>query len=194
MTQQFPMRVLLGLSYLSCVLAGQTVLSHETIHDDRFELPHKIETVAVIGGGGTGLLHAATLIEHGFKVRIFERQTNPGGNWLYNDKVPIPAAFPYVHIYISFRFIQRHSSELLQLQFFSNRPLRTAAYIPDIPYKLPLTRTYSDGDEGLSNDWRLREHWIPSSTWFNMLTTVPPVCFQRCIVFTHCAESTLSSL
>src|ERR1700733_6250794 len=84
------MWALLSLSYLSCVLAGQTVLSHETIHDDRLELPYKIETVAVVGGGGTGLLHAAALIEHGFKVRMFEKQANPGGNWLYNDKVPIP--------------------------------------------------------------------------------------------------------
>lgn len=88
--------VFLSLGCLPWALAGQTAIPRESFHDDHFQFAHQIERVAVIGGGGTGLLHAATLIEHGFKVRLFEKQANPGGNWLYNDKAPLPAAFPCV--------------------------------------------------------------------------------------------------
>ena len=91
----WPLTGLLGLSCLLSVLAGgQTTLPLAS--NDRYQFSHKIERVAVIGAGGTGLLHSATLIEHGFRVRMFEKQTNPGGNWLYNDKAPLPAAFPCV--------------------------------------------------------------------------------------------------
>lgn len=56
-----------------------------------------------------------------------------------------------------------------------NRPNENAAYFPDIPSSLPFTRIYNDGDDGLTNDWRLREHWIPSSIWKNMKSSVPAV-------------------
>lgn len=60
-----------------------------------YELPNKIERVAVIGAGTGGLVHASTLLENGFQVRLFDRAPRPGGNWFYSDKTPIPASFPY---------------------------------------------------------------------------------------------------
>lgn len=62
--------------------------------ESSFAFEHKIERVAVIGAGPTGLLHASTLLEHGFQVRLFERAPNPGGQWHYTDKTSIPAPFP----------------------------------------------------------------------------------------------------
>lgn len=59
-----------------------------------YEFEHKIERIAVIGAGPTGLQHAAALLEHGFQVRLFERAPRPGGEWLYTDKTPVPASFP----------------------------------------------------------------------------------------------------
>lgn len=62
--------------------------------DSWFELPHKIERVAVIGAGPSGLQSAATLLADGFQVRLFERAPEPGGAWFYTDKTPIAAKFP----------------------------------------------------------------------------------------------------
>lgn len=56
-----------------------------------------------------------------------------------------------------------------------NRPIESAAYVPSIPEHLPFSRTYADGDEGLTVDWRMREHWTPSSVWKGLTSTVPPV-------------------
>lgn len=53
--------------------------------------------------------------------------------------------------------------------------MKTAAYVPDIPTTLPLTRVVKDSEDGLSNEWRLREHWAPSVIWKNMNLIVPPV-------------------
>jgi thioredoxin reductase len=64
--------------------------------DDYFVFPHEIRRVAVIGGGPSGLQHAAALVEHGFEVRLFERKPNPGGTWYYQQEKPVPASFPYV--------------------------------------------------------------------------------------------------
>lgn len=65
-----------------------------------YELNTKIERVAVIGAGPSGLLHASALIENGFEVRLFDRAPNPGGNWYYSEKPPIPASFPYAPQYL----------------------------------------------------------------------------------------------
>ena len=64
-----------------------------------------------------------------------------------------------------------------------NRPIGIAGYIPDIPKELPFTRYYEDGDEGLSNDWRIREHWQPGSVWAGMKSTIPGVCIVISLYF-----------
>lgn len=93
------MRALLSsLVWASCCLAAahaeQLRLPGERDSDEYYVFPHPIKRVAVIGAGPTGLQHAATLLEHGFEVRLFERAPMPGGQWLYSDKVPVHAAFP----------------------------------------------------------------------------------------------------
>lgn len=71
-----------------------TTSEREKSSESSYAFEHKVERVAVIGAGATGLLHASALLEHGFQVRLFERAPNPGGQWLYTDKTPIPAPFP----------------------------------------------------------------------------------------------------
>lgn len=100
--------LVLGLSWTASIsAAAQTPLASSSKsqfgkEDGRgdstpyYKLNTKIERVAVIGAGPNGLLHASTLIENGFQVRLFERAPNPGGNWLYTDKTPIRTPFPYV--------------------------------------------------------------------------------------------------
>ncbi|KAF9511430.1 hypothetical protein BS47DRAFT_1383429 [Hydnum rufescens UP504] len=109
-----------------------------------------IRRVAVIGAGPSGLQSAATLLEHGFEVRLFERRPKPGGNWFYSALTPLPAAFP-------------------------DRPIEFAAYTPDIPDVVPKIHIYEDGEDGISNEWRLREHWNPSPVWNDLHTNSAPV-------------------
>ncbi|KAF8310261.1 hypothetical protein DL93DRAFT_2084634 [Clavulina sp. PMI_390] len=45
------------------------------------------------------------------------------------------------------------------------------AYVPDIPDQLPSSHIYVDGDDGVTVDWRIREHWSPSPVWRGMMTT-----------------------
>ncbi|KAF8309278.1 FAD/NAD(P)-binding domain-containing protein [Clavulina sp. PMI_390] len=135
--------------FATTALSSQLPLKLENTSDDLYyRLPNEIRRVAVIGAGATGLQITATLVDHGFEARMFERAPNPGGVWHYTEKVPVPASFP-------------------------NDPIETMAYVPDIPNRLPSTRIYEDGDEGRTVDWRLREHWSPSPAWRNMMTTQP---------------------
>ncbi|KAF8308299.1 FAD/NAD(P)-binding domain-containing protein [Clavulina sp. PMI_390] len=140
--------------WLGVVLYGTSVCvaqDHFTENNDSdsadgyYHLPHPVRRVAVIGAGPAGLQFASTLLNHGFEVRMFERAPKPGGIWYYTERLPVPATFP-------------------------NRPIETMAYVPDIPKQLPATRIYVDGQDGLTVDWRIREHWVPSSIWFNMTT------------------------
>lgn len=93
--------VLLGFLGSAAGSAQQTPFSsHAVPHENNwYQLPHKVEKVAVIGAGPSGLLHAATLLEAGFEVRMFERAPKPGGQWFYTEKIPVQAPFPCVSIH-----------------------------------------------------------------------------------------------
>lgn len=53
-----------------------------------------IKNVAVVGAGYSGVVAAAHLSRYGFNVRVFERGSNVGGNWLFDSRVPRDPAFP----------------------------------------------------------------------------------------------------
>jgi NADPH-dependent 2,4-dienoyl-CoA reductase/sulfur reductase-like enzyme len=84
---------------LACAIVQGQLQSPLQSHGDRadyYRLPHIIERVAVIGAGPAGLQQTAALLNAGLKVRMFERAPRPGGQWMYTDKTPISAPFPYV--------------------------------------------------------------------------------------------------
>ncbi|CAO3632496.1 unnamed protein product [Mucor fragilis] len=54
----------------------------------------KIKRVAVIGAGPAGLPTAKLLLDEGIQVKIYERNTAPGGTWIYNEEKPINPDFP----------------------------------------------------------------------------------------------------
>ncbi|KAF8589228.1 FAD/NAD(P)-binding domain-containing protein [Ramaria rubella] len=108
----------------------------------------QINSVAVIGAGPAGLQHAATLLQHGFQVRLFERDTVPGGNWRYTDETPIDVDY-------------------------SDKPLPIAGYQPDIPPVLPFSKTFKDGEGGYSLSNRFKEHWLPRPIWNSLSTNSP---------------------
>ncbi|KAF8589248.1 FAD/NAD(P)-binding domain-containing protein [Ramaria rubella] len=74
---------------------------------EHYVFPSPINKVAVIGAGPGGLQYAAVLLKHGFQVRLFERDTVPGG---YTDETPwtlttpsytpdIPPVLPFSKIF-----------------------------------------------------------------------------------------------
>lgn len=93
-------RMLFALVAALVVSASQIPLqpTHATLRDvdqeEYYQFPDEIRRVAVIGAGPTGLQAAASLVESGFQVRLFERADGPGGNWYYRDETPIHASFP----------------------------------------------------------------------------------------------------
>ena len=90
--------MLLGLVPVLCAVAAHAsqlpissgdLARSRTTQNRYWQLPHEIRDVAVIGAGPNGLLQAATLLEHGFHVRLFERGPRPGGIWAYSEKTPV---------------------------------------------------------------------------------------------------------
>ncbi|KAF8589229.1 FAD/NAD(P)-binding domain-containing protein [Ramaria rubella] len=128
---------------------------------EHYIFPSAINSVAVIGAGPSGLQHAATLLKYGFRVRLFERDVVPGGNWRYTDETPLDVDYP-------------------------DKPLPMAAYTPDIPSVLPFSKTFTDGDEGVSLSDRYREHWLPRPVWNTMksitasvITSLPNIKYEE---------------
>lgn len=99
--------LLWSASFARCNHAQQRLASFEALRastnhsarpacssNSNYQFERKIERVAVIGAGPSGLERAAALIEQGFEVRLFERAPKPGGQWFYTDTTPVPAPFP----------------------------------------------------------------------------------------------------
>ncbi|KAF9240424.1 hypothetical protein BU15DRAFT_45765 [Melanogaster broomeanus] len=61
---------------------------------DEYEFKWPIQTVAIIGAGPSALLAYRELTEVGLKVRLFERDSVPGGNWHYTEEVALDAPVP----------------------------------------------------------------------------------------------------
>lgn len=56
----------------------------------------RIESVAVIGAGISGVSTASHLLLAGFNVTVFERSGNVGGVWVYDPRPPLTPPFPHV--------------------------------------------------------------------------------------------------
>ncbi|KAK7044131.1 hypothetical protein VNI00_007848 [Paramarasmius palmivorus] len=142
--------VAVALSVGTAIASEQIVLnanSHFSSKSPWTEFQTPIKRVAVIGAGPAGLQAAATLKDHNFTVRLFDRAPGPGGNWLYSEEVPVREPYP------------------------DEKPGTQKG----IPSELPAVRYYSEGDEGIGLDERWREHWLPRPVWDSLHTNSPSV-------------------
>ncbi|KAJ7163861.1 hypothetical protein C8R43DRAFT_988994 [Mycena crocata] len=122
------------------------------VDSEFYEFKRPIRRVAIIGAGVSGLLAYRELIEAGFdKVKIFERDSVPGGNWHYTEETPVPAPIP-------------------------NEDARIADYEPTLPPQgsvLPFEQWYSDQNDTLTTVERARRHRAPHAIWKSLTSNVP---------------------
>ncbi|KAJ7617382.1 FAD/NAD-P-binding domain-containing protein, partial [Roridomyces roridus] len=104
-----------------------------------------IRSVAVIGAGPAGLMAATQLLEANFSVRLFERASSPGGNWLYSNDPPARESYPNT----------------------------TSRELSPPPRNLPATIYHQEGDDGLSLADRWRLQWRPRAVWYDLHTNTP---------------------
>jgi cation diffusion facilitator CzcD-associated flavoprotein CzcO len=101
----------------------------------------------------SGLIAYREFTEAGFqRVRLFERDDVPGGNWHYTDETPLDAPIP-------------------------NAEPAVADYTPSLPPNL----TNLPIEEHYRSDWeaRWREHRGPRPVWESLESNSPAVCRLR---------------
>ncbi|KAI0029643.1 hypothetical protein K488DRAFT_72817 [Vararia minispora EC-137] len=143
------MKGVVSLTILATTAAAfeQVVLGQVDRGSEWTVFPHPIKRVAVIGAGPSGLQVAAELLEHNFTVRLFDRSPGPGGNWLYSEEYPTRESYPDTRL-----------EDIIK---------------PWVPGSLPHREYYLEGDDGLTLDYRWREHWQPSPVWWGLHTNSP---------------------
>ncbi|KAF8553186.1 FAD/NAD(P)-binding domain-containing protein [Imleria badia] len=145
------MRLIIGLVLLAGVSAAGvqeplTASSSREAEPDEYQFDWPIQRVAVIGAGPSGLVAYRELTEAGFDVRIFERDSVPGGNWHYTEEVPPDAPVP-------------------------NTPTALADFVPSLPpagVDLPYSEVFEDEDGEAR-----RDHRGPKPIWESLTLNAP---------------------
>lgn len=95
----------------------------------------------------SGLAAYRELTEAGLDVRIFERDSVPGGNWHYTEEVPLDAPVP-------------------------NAPTAFSDFVPSLP-PASVVLPYSDEFEDDGKTWR--GHTAPRPLWESLTSNAPSV-------------------
>ncbi|KAF9442644.1 FAD/NAD(P)-binding domain-containing protein [Macrolepiota fuliginosa MF-IS2] len=120
------------------------IFSSGTAH--KLEWP--VKRVAVIGAGVGGLIAHRELAKDGFDVHVFERDTQPGGNWHYTDEVPLDAPVP-------------------------NANIAVADFAPSLPpngVKFPYEEEYRNKTQA---GFYQRAHRAPKPIWYGLTSNAP---------------------
>ncbi|KAG8221572.1 hypothetical protein J3R82DRAFT_1814 [Butyriboletus roseoflavus] len=146
------MRPIIGLVLLQAGVSAAIVqqpLSTPSFRDaaeeDEYRFDWPIQRVAVIGAGPSGLVAYRELTEVGLDVRIFERDSVPGGNWHYTEEVPLDAPVP-------------------------NAPTAISDFVPSLPpasVDLPYSEEFEDSGE----IWTV--HKAPKPVWESLKSNAP---------------------
>ncbi|KAJ6604067.1 FAD/NAD(P)-binding domain-containing protein [Mycena sp. CBHHK59/15] len=136
--------------FLSTAAEQQVLQPQFEIPDqsDAYEFKWAIKKVAIIGAGVSGLIAYREFTGAGFeRVRLFERDDVPGGNWHYTDETPVDAPIPNVDPVVG-------------------------DFVPSLPphcAPLPVEEHYHSGWEE-----RWREHRSPKPVWESLESVDPP--------------------
>lgn len=97
----------------------------------------------------SGLVSYRELTQAGFEVKIFERDTVPGGNWHYTDETPVDAPIP-------------------------NADISVADFVPSLPpsgVELPYEEAYHGEESRVVR----RAHRGPKPIWASLKSNAPAV-------------------
>ncbi|KAJ4480860.1 hypothetical protein J3R30DRAFT_3461923 [Lentinula aciculospora] len=122
------------------------------VEDKRETYQYKwpIHRVAIIGAGAGGLVAYREFARMGYQVRVFERDSVPGGNWHYTDEVPLNAPVPNL--------------DPIEADFRPHLPPENV----DFPYEQNFVRI----QPGVMEEAR-REHRAPKPIWHSLTSTAP---------------------
>ena len=95
----------------------------------------------------SGLVAYRELTEAGLDVRIFERDSVPGGNWHYTEEIPLDAPVP-------------------------NAPCPIGDFVPSLP-PTDVDLPYSEGFKDDEKIWR--DHSSPKPIWESLTCNAPSV-------------------
>ncbi|KAJ6617506.1 hypothetical protein B0H10DRAFT_2032715 [Mycena sp. CBHHK59/15] len=127
---------------------GAPVLPTGESGGEGYEFNWPINNVAIIGAGVSGLIAYREFVGAGFnRVRVFERDDVPGGNWHYTEQIPVDAPIPNVDPSIG--------------DFVPSLPPRGAS--------LPVEEHYSDD----TTSQRQRVHRAPKPVWESLESNAP---------------------
>ncbi|KAF9078556.1 FAD/NAD(P)-binding domain-containing protein [Rhodocollybia butyracea] len=119
-------------------------------HSSSYQFKWPIRKVAIVGAGAGGLVAYRELTQLGFEVRIFERDSVPGGNWHYTDETPLHAPVPNL--------------DISEADF---RP-----HLPPDDIQLPYEQTFDDLEPKVVEELR-RDHRAPTPIWSSLTSTGP---------------------
>jgi hypothetical protein len=166
------MRPIIGLALLVGISAASvqqplSIPSFQEAETDEYQFDWPIQRVAIIGAGPrypmcptssrhgsytppcSGLVAYRELTDAGLDVRIFERDSIPGGNWHYTEEVPLDAPVP-------------------------NAPSPIGDFVPSLPpagVELPYSEVFQ-------NDGKIqRDHRGPKPIWESLTSNRPSVCW-----------------
>ncbi|KAF5343912.1 hypothetical protein D9758_012108 [Tetrapyrgos nigripes] len=160
-----PQSSLMRLSFVSVLALCSTVIAEDqapflsppnnAAEKQHYEFKWPIKNVAVIGSGAGGLQSYRELTRTGFNVRIFERDSVPGGNWRYTEEPPLAAPVPDASCLV-------------------------ADYVPTIPPKgaqLPFEKVHLNA--AIEELYRQRrDHRQPKPVWASLKSNSPAPIFQ----------------
>ncbi|KAJ7210168.1 hypothetical protein GGX14DRAFT_565955 [Mycena pura] len=143
----FGRRLFLSLSVAPLLSgAAQHPFHTESDQSEGYQFKRPINNVAIIGAGVSGLIAYRELRGAEFaRVRVFERDDVPGGNWHYTEETPLDAPIP-------------------------NADPSVGDFVPSLPPRgssLPVEKYYSDGE----TQWR--EHRGPKPVWESLESNAP---------------------
>lgn len=146
--------VVLGLLAVGSPLLAAVIQPQHSLQDvfqqseesEYFQFKNKIERVAVIGAGVSGLVGTGVFQDHNLTVRTFERAPKPGGNWYYSEEVPAAANYD------------------------PSLPPSEADYKPVLPTSFPST-DFLRGSKTVEEEWR--RHWLPRPLYYGLHNNNP---------------------
>uniref|UniRef100_A0A0W0EY60 FAD/NAD(P)-binding domain-containing protein n=1 Tax=Moniliophthora roreri TaxID=221103 RepID=A0A0W0EY60_MONRR len=138
--------------FLSSTVLGehQHPLFASASDSEHYEFGWPVKKVAIVGAGAGGLLSYRELTRAGFDVRVFERDSIPGGNWRYTEEVALDAPIP-------------------------NAPPVVADFEPSLPpdnVNLPYEKVHKGVPEEELARIR-RDHYLPRPLWSSLKSNAP---------------------